>query len=130
MMQSQLNQHALPTGQILNRLNMTSGDLLSGRETEEVELTKSFLNERMAPTVAPINVQFGVSFADIQQKATQRHWRQTLSIKKRLREHLIVKKYYDQSPDYRELAREILGGKRSQKTSGVGLLDKNKDIIH
>ena len=59
------------------------------------------------------------------QKASIKHWRQTLSIQKRLREHLIIQKYYDKSPDYRQLAKEILQGK---KKSAVGLLDKNKDI--
>ena len=55
-----------------------------------------------------------------------KHWRRTLSIQKRLREHLIVQKYYDKSPDYRRLAKEILEGR---KKSAVGLLDKNKEIV-
>ena len=56
-----------------------------------------------------------------------KHWRRTLSIQKRLRDHLIVQKYYDQSPNYRSLAREIMSSKR--KKSGVGLIDKNKAIV-
>ena len=92
-----MKQHPLPTAQALHKLNVTSGDLLSGRETDEQELTRSFLNDHTATTGAPISVQYAdqVSFANMHQKAQQKYWRRTLSIKKRLREHLIVKKYYD-----------------------------------
>lgn len=64
---------------------------------------------------------------NLTQRASLKHWRRTLSIQKRLRDHLIVQKYYDQSPNYRSLAREIMS--RTRKKSGVGLLDKNKAIV-
>lgn len=41
-----------------------------------------------------------------------------------------MKKYYDLSPDYRELAKEIIDGKpRYKVASGMGLIDKNKEIV-
>lgn len=47
----------------------------------------------------------------------------SLAVKKRLRKHLIVQGYYNEKPNYKALASQLVG---KSKRSAVGLLDKNK----
>ena len=52
--------------------------------------------------------------------------KRNLSIKKQLQEHLIIKKYLNEAPDFKGLAKEIIS-KRSK--SKVGVEDEKKLLL-
>ena len=49
------------------------------------------------------------------------------SIKKKLKEHLMIQEMYDRTPNYKALAKEIISGQRKKST--VGLLDHHKYLV-